>query len=185
MRLSHCFRTNYSMIVATRPEPTVLPPSRYLNSVFCSVFYTFYCGKQFKIVIFVWRFYLLDFLAPFWHQNDFLLNSPYYMVLAPCIKNINRENINSLFSTTLINKSVFADDFLELSLFFKAFRASYSEMICIFPCFCPYGYFTREIFCEMYLIVACHFIQEPNGSPFCFPCGMGIHIHCGTHVRVS
>ena len=38
---------------------------------------------------------------------------------------------------------------------------------------------------EMYLIVACHFIQEPCGSPFCFPCGMGIYIHCGTHVRVS
>jgi hypothetical protein len=32
-RLSHCFR-DYSMIVATAPEPTVLPPSRYLNSVF-------------------------------------------------------------------------------------------------------------------------------------------------------
>ena len=25
---------NYSMIVATAPEPTVLPPSRYMNSVF-------------------------------------------------------------------------------------------------------------------------------------------------------
>ena len=55
-------------------------------------------------------------------------------------------------------KSGFADEFLELSLFFKAFRALYSELICIFPCFCPYEYFTRESFCEMYLIVACHFI---------------------------
>ncbi len=27
----------------------------------------------------------------------------------------------------------------------------------------------------MYLIVACHFIQEPCGSPFCLPCGMGIY----------
>ena len=34
----------------------------------------------------------------------------------------------------------------------------------------------------MYLIVARHLIQEPCGSPFCFPCGMGIYIHCGTHV---
>ena len=33
---------DYSMIVATLPEPTVRPPSRYLNSVFCSIFYTFY-----------------------------------------------------------------------------------------------------------------------------------------------
>ena len=57
-----------------------------------------------------------------------------------------------------IYHSEFADEFLELSLFFKAFRALYSELICIFPCFCPYGYFTRESFCEMYLIVACHFI---------------------------
>lgn len=29
---------------------------------------------------------------------------------------------------------------------------------------CPYGYFTRESFCEMYLIIACHFIQEPAVS---------------------
>ncbi len=45
-------------------------------------------------------------------------------------------------------KSGFADEFIELSLFFKAFRASYSELLCIFPCFCPYGQFTRESFSE-------------------------------------
>jgi len=44
------------------------------------------------------------------------------------------------------NKSGFADEIFELSLFFKAFRTSYSEMISIFPCFCPYGQFTRESF---------------------------------------
>ena len=33
---------DYSMMVATRPEPTVLPPSRYLNSVFQHIFYAFY-----------------------------------------------------------------------------------------------------------------------------------------------
>ena len=49
-------------------------------------------------------FYLHDFSAPFWHQNDFLLIYSYYMVLVPCINNINRENINSFSSTTLINK---------------------------------------------------------------------------------
>jgi len=40
------------------------------------------------------------------------------------------------------------DEFFELSLFFKAFRASYSKLICIFPCFCPYGQLTRESFSE-------------------------------------
>ena len=45
-------------------------------------------------------------------------------------------------------QSEFADDFIEFSLFFKAFRASYSELLCIFPCFCPYGQFTRESFSE-------------------------------------
>ena len=50
--------TDYSIIVATRPEPTVRPPSRYLNSVFCGIFYTFYCGKQRKIVVFVWRIFI-------------------------------------------------------------------------------------------------------------------------------
>lgn len=33
---------NYSMIVATRPDPTVRPPSRYLNSIFQHIFYAFY-----------------------------------------------------------------------------------------------------------------------------------------------
>jgi hypothetical protein len=46
------------------------------------------------------------------------------------------------------DKSEFADEFLELSLFFKAFQALYSELLCIFPCFCPYGQFTRESFSE-------------------------------------
>ena len=89
------------MIVATLPEPTVRPPSRYLNSVFCGIFYTFYCGKQRKIVVFAWRIFICMIS---WHQNDFLLIYSYYMVLAPCINNINRENINSFSSTTLINK---------------------------------------------------------------------------------
>jgi len=46
------------MIVATLPDPTVLPPSRYLNSVLCGIFYAFYCGKQRKIVVFVWRIFI-------------------------------------------------------------------------------------------------------------------------------
>ena len=35
--------------------------------------------------------------------------------------------------------------FPELSPFFKACRAFYDEMICIFPYFCPYAESTREI----------------------------------------
>lgn len=46
------------MIVATLPEPTVLPPSRYLNSIFCGIFYAFYCGKQRKIAVFVWHIFI-------------------------------------------------------------------------------------------------------------------------------
>ncbi len=34
----------------------------------------------------------------------------------------------------------------ELSPFFKAFQASYSEVLCIFPYFCPYEQSTRENF---------------------------------------
>lgn len=39
----HCslFSEYYSMIVATRPEPTVRPPSRYFNPVLLLIFYGF------------------------------------------------------------------------------------------------------------------------------------------------
>lgn len=33
----------YSMTVATRPEPTVLPPSRYLNTVLLGILYGLRC----------------------------------------------------------------------------------------------------------------------------------------------
>ena len=46
------------MIDATLPDPTVLPPSRYLNSIFCGIFYTFYCEKQHKIVVFMWCIFI-------------------------------------------------------------------------------------------------------------------------------
>ena len=35
------FRLYYSMIVATRPDPTVRPPSRYFNPVLPHIFYGF------------------------------------------------------------------------------------------------------------------------------------------------
>ena len=44
-----------------------------------------------------------------------------------------------------INKSEFVERFPELSVFFKACRALYDEMICIFPYFCPCEIIVREI----------------------------------------
>ena len=42
-------------------------------------------------------------------------------------------------------KSGFVERFPELSLFFKAFKLLNSEMICIFPYFCPCEIIVREI----------------------------------------
>ena len=47
-----------------------------------------------------------------------------------------------LFET---EKSEFVERFPELSLFFKAYSLLDSEMICIFPYFCPYAESAREI----------------------------------------
>ena len=44
-----------------------------------------------------------------------------------------------------IIKSEFVERFPELSLFFKAYSPLDSEMICIFPYFCPYAESAREI----------------------------------------
>ena len=43
------------------------------------------------------------------------------------------------------DKSEFVERFPELSVFFKACRALYDEMICIFPYFCPCEIIVREI----------------------------------------
>ena len=43
------------------------------------------------------------------------------------------------------NNSEFVERFPELSLFFKAYSLLDSEMICIFPYFCPYAESAREI----------------------------------------
>ena len=42
-------------------------------------------------------------------------------------------------------KSEFVGRFPELSLFYRLFSPLYSEMICIFPYFCPYAESAREI----------------------------------------
>ena len=44
-----------------------------------------------------------------------------------------------------IDKSVFVERFPELSLFYRLFSPLNSEMICIFPYFCPYAESAREI----------------------------------------
>ena len=44
-----------------------------------------------------------------------------------------------------VYKSGFVERFPELSLFFKAYSPLDSEMICIFPYFCPYAESAREI----------------------------------------
>ncbi len=43
-----------------------------------------------------------------------------------------------------VEKSEFVERFPELSLFFKAYSLLDSEMICIFPYFCPYAESARE-----------------------------------------
>ena len=51
-RLSHCFRVDYSTIVATRPDPTVRPPSRYQTGVLRCTNDDFSCDLCEKIQIF-------------------------------------------------------------------------------------------------------------------------------------
>ena len=51
-RFIHCFRVYYSMIVATRPDPTVRPPSRYQTSVLQCANGDFSCDLYGKIRIF-------------------------------------------------------------------------------------------------------------------------------------
>ena len=53
------------MIVATRPEPTVRPPSRYLNSVFRCIFYTFYGWNLHIFIGFIWSIFICMIT---WHR---------------------------------------------------------------------------------------------------------------------
>lgn len=46
------FIKDYSMIDATLPEPTVLPPSRYLNTMFLHIFYAFGWQNPHKTAVF-------------------------------------------------------------------------------------------------------------------------------------
>ena len=51
-RFIHCFRVYYSMIVATRPDPTVRPPSRYQTGVLQCANGDFSCNFWGKIRFF-------------------------------------------------------------------------------------------------------------------------------------
>ena len=75
---SHCLRADYSIIVATRPDPTVRPPSRFVGyklllllGVFQALFYQYYSNYAllFKVLKFFRtivepRMYKLMFIHP-------------------------------------------------------------------------------------------------------------------------
>ena len=60
-------------------------------------------------------------------------------------KRKNRDEELRKFRFVELRKSEFVERFPELSLFFKAYSLLDSEMICIFPYFCPYAESAREI----------------------------------------
>ena len=51
----------------------------------------------------------------------------------------------TLIPSLEMDKSQFVERFPELSLFYRLFSPLNSEMICIFPYFCPYAESAREI----------------------------------------
>ena len=69
--------SDYSMIVATRPDPTVRPPSRYFNPVLSHIFYGFLSKIQWKTAelhhLFWFAWFLGTVLAPENTQTDSLL----------------------------------------------------------------------------------------------------------------
>ena len=81
-------------------------------------------------------------------------------------------------------QSEFVERFPELSLFYRLSSPLDSEMICIFPYFCPCEESAREIreiLCQsmqeklpvansLYLSIARYFIKKSCGIPFSFSC---------------
>ena len=72
-RFIHCFRVYYSMIVATRPDPTVRPPSRYQTGVLRCANGDFSFDSWGKIRIFhcvrvVFRSFVIMVLSLNFHQ---------------------------------------------------------------------------------------------------------------------
>ena len=87
-----------SLKAAYLPEPTVRLPPWYLNSVFVVFSMLFIVESTIKSLflrgVFLFAWFLGTVLAP----KYFLLIHPYYIVIVPCNKNINKGNSNSLFS---------------------------------------------------------------------------------------
>ena len=97
-------------------------------------------------------------------------------------------NFDSVFEefiqNTFVHKSEFVERFPELSLFYRLSSPLDSEMICIFPYFCPCEESAREIreiLCQsmqgklpvassLYLSIARYFIKKSCGIPFSFSC---------------
>ena len=99
MRFAQSFRTNYSIIVATRPEPTVRPPSRALGNKIWMFFLVF--AIYYSSYYLIWNYIstvLKNFRAKIepMKNTDFLLIRLYYMVPAPCLYIINKKNRKSL-----------------------------------------------------------------------------------------
>ena len=93
-----------------------------------------------------------------------------------------KTNLKNPFFET--GKSEFVERFPELSLFYRLSSPLDSEMICIFPYFCPCEESAREIreiLCQsmqgklpvassLYLSIARYFIKKSCGIPFSFSC---------------
>ena len=60
-------------------------------------------------------------------------------------KSVLLEKVCSKIYILEVYKSIFVERFLELSLFYGLSSPLNSEMICIFPYFCPYAESAREI----------------------------------------
>ena len=92
--------------------------------------------------------------------------------------------LDSVQASTMLSNSEFAERFPELSLFYRLSSPLDSEMICIFPYFCPCEESAREIreiLCQsmqeklpvassLYLSIARYFIKKSCGIPFSFSC---------------
>ena len=129
------------MIVATRPDPTVRPPSRYLNTVFLHIFYAFGWQNPHKTAVFA---YCIFICLSSWHR-------------------FGTVGTSSSFTTINWNLQSYSYNF---PLFKRLSSPFTCEMICIFPYFCPYAEIAREIRENFSLGIARHFVQNPCGSLF-------------------
>ena len=88
----------YSITVATRPDPTVRPPSRYLNTMFLHIFYAFGWQNPHKTAVFTqcificlssWhRFGTVGTSSSFtntnWDLYNYSSNFPYFTGFPAC-----------------------------------------------------------------------------------------------------